>query len=217
MKTKILLFACLVLLMCSCRDKNTPELQVPYVEYGWDNFPFERINCYFPEEGTVQMYVSDKDNSFNLTAGKLDAEYHARPGSDPVEDADGGFPSSTEMYSALVCFTNNATNDLIAPQSLRFSIDDNRKTLAIMVTTTQRLLFGYEAKNNSSKPDALFQYLGDTITLQTELRDKSGKIEVVPNAAILVKNKGIIMYKTLDIDTETGKFLGFDETWTLVD
>lgn len=128
-KAKILLFTCIALFLGSCRDKNTLELQVPYVEYGWDNFPFERINCYFPEEGTVQMYVSDKDNSFNLTAGKLDAEYHARPGSDPVEDADGGFPLSTEMYSALVCFTNNATNDLIAPQSLRFSIDDNRKTI----------------------------------------------------------------------------------------
>lgn len=208
---------CFTLLLCSC-NRNNPDMKVPYVEYGWDNFPFERVDCYFPKEATEQMYISDKNNSFKTTIGELTNEYHARPGNDPVEEEDGGFTTATEMYFAYTSYVSNVGNEIITPQNLRIIVDDNRQELAIMLITTRSgQRFSFEARNNSDKPDAIFQYLGDTITLQTERRDKKGNAEVIPNTAKLVKGKGIVMYKTIHIDEETGKFLRFDEIWTLAD
>lgn len=208
--------ACIALFVCSCGIKNTPNQQVPYIEYGWDNFPFERIDCYFPQEGTELTYASDKNNSFNLTVGRLVTGYEGRPERDSVEEQYGGFTTATEVYFAGVMFTSDANKDVPTPQVLKIVVDNNREILYVSFSTKD-LTVGYEEYNKTLKPDAIFQYLVDTISLQADLRDKSGEIEVVPNVAKIVKGKGIVMYKTLNIDKETGKFIGFDETWTLVD
>ena len=91
-----------LIMLCSCRDRNNPDKTVPYIKYGWDNFPFERVDCYFPEEGTELVYVSDKGNTFTLTVDKLWKHYYPQPGRDLVEEAFGGFTTASEMYLSLI-------------------------------------------------------------------------------------------------------------------
>ncbi len=213
--------ACIALLLCSCDgDKNNPDKTVPYIKYGWDNFPFERVDCYFPEEGTELVYVSDKGNTFNLTVEKINRWYTPRPERDPIEEAFGGFTTASEMYSITTKFTNDTNENIVTPRFFRMSIGGNRKHLSIDLTTTKDLLISFTAENESSKPDAIFQYLGDTISLKAYYRDRFHSETVVPNAAKIVKGKGIVMYKTIITDTTEergGLFMGMGETWTLVE
>lgn len=213
--------ACIAILLCSCNgDRNNPDKIVPYIKYGWDNFPFERVDCYFPEEGTEFVYVSDKGNTFTLTVDKLWKDYFPRPERDPVEEAFGGFTTASEMYDVAAEFTNDVNEDIVTPSFFTISIGDNRKDLFIKLTTTQDLYIYLTAENKSSKADAIFQYLGDTIFLEAYYRDRFRSETVVPNAAKIVKGKGIVMYKTIITDTIAewgGEFIGMGETWTLVE
>ena len=213
--------ACIALLLCSCDgDKNNPDKTVPYIKYGWDNFPFERVDCYFPEEGTELRYISDKGNTFTLTVEEISREYEPRPERDPVEEAFGGFTTASEIYFIRAKLTNNANEDIVTPRSFDMYIGDSRKYLSIGLTTTQDLYIGFTAENKSSKADAIFQYLGDTISLKAYYRDRFHSETVIPNAAKIVKGKGIVMYKTIVTDTTEergGLFMGMGETWTLVE
>lgn len=213
--------ACIALLLCSCDgDRNNPDKTVPYIKYGWDNFPFERVDCYFPEEGTELVYVSDKGNTFTLTIEEISREYEPRPERDPIEEAFGGFTTASEIYFITAKLTNNANEDIVTPRFFDMYIGDSRKYLSIGLTTTQNLEFDFTAENKSSKPDAIFQYLGDTIFLKASHWDKFDNKTIIPNAAKIVKGKGIVMYKTIITDTiaeRGGEFIGMGETWTLVE
>ncbi len=213
--------ACIALLLCSCEgDRNNPDKAVPYIKYGWDNFPFERIDCYFPEEGTELVYISDKGNTFNLTVEKINRWYTPRPERDSIEEAFGGFTTASEMYHITARFTNNANEDIVIPRFFDIDIGEDRKYLSIGLTTTQDLFLDFTAENKSSKPDAIFQYLGDTISLKAYYRDRFGSKTVFPNAAKIVKGKGVVMYKTIITDTIAewgGEFIEMGETWTLVE
>ena len=213
--------ACIALLLCSCDgDRNNPDKTVPYIKYGWDNFPFERVDCYFPEEGTELIYISDKGNTVTQTVEEISRGYQPRPERDPIEEAFGGFTTASETYCVTTEFTNDTNENIVTPRFFAMDIWGNRKHLSIDLTTTKDLLISFTAENKSSKPDAIFQYLGDTISLKAYYRDRFGSKTVFPNAAKIVKGKGIVMYKTIITDTIAewgGEFIGMGETWTLVE
>ncbi len=206
--------ACIALLLCSCDgDKNNPDKTVPYIKYGWDNFPFERVDCYFPEEGTELRYISDKGNTFTLTVEEISRDYEPRP-------EFGGFTTASETYCVTTEFTNDTNENIVTPRFFAMDIWGNRKHLSIDLTTVKDLLISFTAENESSKPDAIFQYLGDTIYLKAYYRDRFGSKTIFPNAAKIVKGNGIVMYKTIITDTiaeRGGLFMGMGETWTLVE
>ena len=166
------------------------------------------------------MYVSDKGNTFALTVEEIGREYHPRPERDPIEEAGGGFTTASEMYYITARFTNDANENIVTPSYFNIYIGDSRKYLSIGLTTSQDVYLCFLAENKSSKPDAIFQYLGDTISLKAYYRDRFGSETVFPNAAKIVKGKGVVMYKTIITDTIAewgGEFIGMGETWTLVE
>jgi len=187
-------------------------MKVPYVEYGWDNFPFERINCYFPEEGAEQMYVSDKNDTIVVNARKKDLMYYPKASENNNDSIYEGFTSVSEKFSAYqfydICYQTG--EDVCFLRCLAFAID-GRKRLNSSVQTN-KLMYGLEVENSSSKPDQIFQYLSDTLYYSYYIENSKGDYDKIDKCAQVVKGKGIVMYKTINIDKETGKFLGFDET-----
>lgn len=172
----------LAVLFVSCN----PDTGIDYVNYGWDNFPFERVDSYFPADGTSLWYISTEGDSV-LLQFSLDKIYEEHPNA-----FDGMFSTAQEMYDVFVNMSVlHTTKEIVGefPDDMYISVYDNRKRADFVIRYSENNHFGnsadYSIYNKTGRRDGIFQYLTDTITLCRDDED----------IAMIARNKGLVWFR----------------------